>query len=215
MTNPRRPRGRRPLTALGAAAAIALALCLSACATGASGAAASTSTIDEYAQAAGIQPDLVYTTEIDGYDLAPQSVGAGAAEGMTATWFNQSTAAMVTIRTDTGEMTANSCAQTPVWDASDEVVSCTDEGDGIWRRVAGTTQEYMATRDGATIRVTGDNGAPASDLLAAAKALHVPSEAELDLLFSDLPDAPATPVVRGDLPENGDGAPIDPTGPGG
>lgn len=41
------------------------------------------------------------------------------------------------------------------------------------------------------------------------------SDAELDLLFSGLPAGPAQPIERGDLPENGDGAPIDPTGPGG
>ncbi|MFG6503392.1 hypothetical protein [Microbacterium sp. P05] len=59
------------------------------------------------------------------------------------------------------------------------------------------------------------NDAPSADLLAAAEAAHVPSEGQLELLFSDAPEAPATPVERGDLPENGDGAPIQPTGPGG
>jgi hypothetical protein len=45
--------------------------------------------------------------------------------------------------------------------------------------------------------------------------LHVPSDAELERLFSDVPEAPAEPVERGDLPDDGDGAPIDPVGPGG
>jgi len=44
--------------------------------------------------------------------------------------------------------------------------------------------------------------------------VHVPSEAELDLLFSDLPVAPGAPTERGNLPENGVGAPMDPVGPG-
>lgn len=45
--------------------------------------------------------------------------------------------------------------------------------------------------------------------------MHVPSDTELELLFSDIPESPAGPVERGDLPENGDGAPIDPVDPGG
>jgi len=156
----------------------------------------------------------VYTTEVDGYDLAPQSVGPGADEGMSATWVNGSTSAMLTIRTESGDLTAASCEETPLWEAPDETVTCTDEG-GIWHRSGGNIHEYIAVRDGALIRVTGMNDAPPADLLAAAKAAHVPSDAELELLFSDLPEVPADPVERGDLPKDGDGAPIDPSGPGG
>lgn len=189
-----------------------VALSLAGCATDST--PASPDTIAGYADAAGIAPGLVYTTDVDGYELAPQSVGPGAGSGMTATWFNQTTGALLTIRTDSGDMTAASCVETPVWDAPDEPVTCTDEG-GVWHRSAGSIHEYVAVRDGVLIRVTGMNDAPRADLLAAANAAHVPSAAEIDLLFSDLPDAPGDPVERGDLPENGDGAPIDPTGPGG
>lgn len=170
--------------------------------------------IAERASVVGIAPELVYTTAVDGYDLAPQSVGQSDAEGMSATWVNAGTGAMLTIRTDRGELTMASCAEIPLWDAYDEAVTCTDE-DGVWHRSAASVHEYIAGHDGALIRVIGANGAPRSDLLAAAKAVHVPTDAELDLLFSDLPEAPAEPVERGDLPENGDGAPIDTVGPGG
>ncbi|MDF2508338.1 MAG: rane protein, partial [Microbacterium sp.] len=172
------------------------------------------SSIAERASVVGIAPELVYTTEVDGYDLAPQSVGPGAAEGMSATWVDESTGAMLTIRTDRGELTAASCAETPLWDAPDEPVTCTDE-EGVWHRSGGAIHEYIAVRDGALIRVTGMSDASPEELLAAAKAVHVPSEAELALLFSDLPEVAPEPVERGDLPENGDGAPIDPVGPGG
>ena len=65
------------------------------------------------------------------------------------------------------------------------------------------------------IRVIG-TGSPPEDLKAAAQAAHVPSAAELEFLFSDAPELPTgPPVERGDLPENGDGAPIDEPGPGG
>jgi hypothetical protein len=208
-----------PLRA-GAPAAVSVLIALvtvslGGCASGAPGrGAADPESIAERASAVGIAPELVYTTEVDGYDLAPQSVGTGAADGMSATWFNETTGAMVTIRTDSGEMTAASCVETPLWEAPDEAVTCTDEG-GIWHRSGGIVHEYVAVRDGVLIRVSGMNDASPADLLAAAKAVHVPTDAELELLFSDLPEVPEVPVERGDVPENGDGAPIDPVGPGG
>lgn len=208
-------RRTRPARAAAAAAAIAVAVVLGGCASTAAGAdAADADVIAERAGAVGIAPDLVFTTTVDGYDLAPQSVGPGAADGMSATWFNDGTGAMLTIRTDRGELTADSCAATPLWDAPDETVTCTDE-EGVWHRSGGGIHEYIAMNGGALIRVTGMNGATPAELLAAAKAVRVPSEAELDLLFSGLPTGPAVPVERGDLPENGDGAPVDPVGPGG
>jgi hypothetical protein len=198
-----------------AAALVSICVSLAGCASTTSGAnAADPDAIAEVAAGAGIAPELVFTTEVDGYDLAPQSVGPGAADGMTATWFNNGTGATLTIRTDAGELTGASCAATPLWDAPDEAVTCTYE-DGIWHRSGGGIHEYIAVRDGALIRVTGMDDASQEDLLAAATAVRVPSEAELELLFSDLPPSSGQPVERGDLPENGDGAPIDPTGPGG
>jgi hypothetical protein len=195
---------------------VVVALSLAGCATASPGAAATAdpTLIAERASAVGIAPELVYTTEVKGYDLAPQSVGVGAAEGMSATWFNATTGAMLTIRTDHGELTAASCVETPMWDAPGGTVTCTEE-EGAWHRSSGGVHEYIAVRGDALIRVTGAGNAPPADLLAAAKAVHAPANAELERLFSDLPSAPAVPVERGDLPENGDGAPIDPTGPGG
>lgn len=188
---------------------------LAACASMTPGAdAADASSIAERAGALGVAPDLVYTTEVDGYELAPQSVGPGAADGMSASWFNETTGALFTIRTDHGELTAASCAGTPLWDAPHAAVTCTDE-DGVWHRRGGGIEEYVAVHDGALIWVTGTNAASPGDLLQAAENVRVPTDAELDQLFADAPEAPTEPVERGDLPENGDGAPIDPVGPGG
>jgi hypothetical protein len=192
-----------------------VALSLSGCASQTPGTdAADPSLIAERASVVGIAPELVYTTQVDGYDLAPQSVGPGAADGMSATWVHETDGAMLTIRTDRGELTAASCVETPLWEAPDEPVTCTDEK-GVWHRSGGAVHEYIAVRDGALIRISGMYDASPADLLAAAEAVRVPSDAELELLFSDLPEVARTPVERGDLPENGDGAPIDPVGPGG
>ena len=175
--------------------------------------AASPGTIADYTSAVGIAPELVFTTELDGYELAAQSVGPGAADGMTATWFNGGTGAMVTIRSDFGDVTQESCEAMPMMDAPDAAVACADE-DGIWHRTGGGAHEYIAVREGAMIWVTGID-ASSDDLLTAAENVRVPSDAELEQLFSEAPDAPGQPVERGDLPENGDGAPVDPIGPGG
>ena len=173
---------------------------------------------DEMAEAArslGIAPDLVYTTDADGYDLAVQSVGRNGEEGLSATWFNDATGAMLTIRTDRGELTAADCPSTPLDEAFDAAVQCEQEAGGLWHRSAGDAHEYVVARGGVLIRVSGA-GTPPEELRAAAVAVHVPSADELALLFSDAPELPTgPPVERGDVPEDGDGAPVDPVGPGG
>lgn len=204
----------RPTVAVVIAAS--LAVTVTACATGAgAGTPADSGQIAEGARSLGIAPEFVYTTDVDGYDLAVQSVGANGAAGLSATWFNNSTGGMLTIRTDRGELTAETCPATPLEEAPDTAVTCEHDGDGVWHRSAGAAHEYVATRGGVLIRVSG-SGAPPEDLRAAAQAAHVPSSAELELLFSDAPELPTgPPVERGDIPENGDGAPIDEPGPGG
>ena len=197
---------------LAVVAVASVCVALAGCASGSE--AASQEAIAEAASASGIAPELVYTTEVDGYDLAPQSVGPGAADGMTATWFNSSTGATLTIRSDFGELTEASCAATPLWVGPSGSVTCARE-DGVWHRSAEGSHEYVAVREGALIWVTGMDDASQSDLLTAAKNVHVPSAAELELLFSEVPKTAGEPEERGNLPANGDGAPIDPSGSGG
>lgn len=196
--------------------AATLAVTVTGCATAAGGGApADSEQIAESALSLGIAPELVYTTGVDGYDLAVQSVGLNGSSGLSGTWFNESTGGMLTIRTDFGELTAETCPETPLEEAYDAAVSCEEDDGGLWHRSAGDAHEYVVTRGEVLIRVSGQ-GAPVEDLRAAAQAVHVPSVAELELLFSDAPAQPTgMPVERGDLPENGDGAPIDPSGPGG
>lgn len=208
----RTSRARTVASAICTAMAALLLAALTAC--GPAPSPADDDAIAERASVFGIAPELVYTTEVEGYDLAPQSVGPFGSEGMSATWFDDSTGAMLTLRTERGALTEASCAQAPLEEAPGQPVTCTRE-DGVWDRSAGELHEFVAERDGALIRVSGMNGVPPDDLRAAAVAARAPSDAELDLLFSDAPDEPGEPVERGDLPDNGDGAPIDPVGPGG
>ncbi|MDR6200216.1 hypothetical protein QE374_002125 [Microbacterium sp. SORGH_AS428] len=178
------------------------------------GSPASADEIAERVAAAGISTDLVFTTAVPGYTLAPQSVGVSDEDGMSATWIRDGSGAMISLRTQRGGMTAETCAALPMWDDPATPVTCTEQ-DGIWHREHDGAHEDIVVRDGASVRVIGSAGATADEIDAAAKAVHVPSSTELDELFSDTPRTPPTPVERGDLPDNGDGAPIQPSGPGG
>ncbi|QCQ17180.1 hypothetical protein [Microbacterium sp. RG1] len=183
------------------------------CATSA-GNPASADAIAERVGEVGISADLVFTTAVPGYTLAPQSVGVSNDDGMSATWIRDGSGALISLRTQRGDMTAETCAALPMWDDPETPVTCTEQ-DGIWHRERNGTHEDIVVRAGATVRIIGSAGATADEIDAAAKAVHVPSSTELDHMFSDTPRTPPTPVERGDLPENGDGAPIQPSGPGG
>ncbi|GAB3149421.1 membrane protein [Microbacterium neimengense] len=203
-------RASRPLTG----ALLALATVVAAgCATS-TGSPASTDEIAERVGAVGISADLVFTTEVAGYTLAPQSVGVSNDDGMSATWIRDGSGALISLRTQRGDMAAETCAALPMWDDPETPVTCTEQ-DGIWHREHNGAHEDIVVRDGAWVLIVGSAGATTDEIDAAAKAVHVPSLTELDRIFSDTPRTPPTPVERGDLPENGDGAPIQPSGPGG
>lgn len=207
-----RPAHLRAMAAMGIASVVALAM--TACAPGGTPVAdaADPEVIAATAADLGVAPDLVFTTVADGYELEPNSVGPFNVEGMSATWFDGESN-MLTLRTGRGEMTRDTCADTPLEETGDVPSTCVEEH-GVWHRSAGEAHEYVAVHGGALIRVSGA-GVPAADLREAAHAVHVPSEAELSLLFSAERASLSGPVERGDIPENGDGAPIDPIGPGG
>ena len=198
------------------AVAASVTFVLAGCATGAGGSSpAEPGQIAERAASLGIDAELVYTTRVDGYELAVQSVGPSNSVGMSATWFDNGTGEMLTLRTAYGELSAESCPAIPIEEAYDAAVTCEQTADDLWHRWAAGAHEYVAVRDDVLVRVSSA-GAPPEDLRAAADAAHVPSAAELDRLFADAPEnPPGPPVERGDLPENGDGAPVDPQGPGG
>ncbi len=203
-------RASRPL--LGALLAL-VTVGAAGCATS-GGSPASADAIADRVGAVGISADLVFTTEVAGYTLAPQSVGVSNGDGMSATWTRDGSGAMISLRTHRGGMTAETCAALPMWDDTETPVTCTEQ-DGTWHREHNGAHEDIVVRDGAWVLVIGSSGATTDEIDAAAKAVRVPSPTELDYLFSDTPRTPPTPVERGDLPEKGDGAPIQPSGPGG
>jgi hypothetical protein len=158
---------------------------------------AGTAAIASWSQPAGIAPELVYVTEIDGFDLATQSVGVMGDDGMSAAYVRLAggDGGTVMLTTARGPATAvAACDELP--DTVEAPLRCSVE------------------RGDAYVVLEGQ-GVEASTLRAAADAVRVPREDELDHLFTDLPALSGTPVERGDLPPGGDGAPIDPPGAGG
>ncbi len=144
----------------------------------------------------GIAPELVHVTEVDGFELATQSVGVMGDDGMSAVYVGSGSGAAGTVMLATSRRPSPDvvpCADLP--DSSEPVLRCAVEHGDVHVLLEGTDV------DAATLR-------------AAAEAVRVPGGAELDRLFADVP-TPEPPVERGDLPPDGDGAPLDPSGAGG
>lgn len=156
---------------------------------------ASPGAIATRSEPAGIAPELVYVTDVDGFELATQSVGVFGDDGMSAAYL-RSGAAIASVMLTTSRDPAPDvvpCAELP--DSSEAVLRCAVERDGVHVLLDGEDVE-------------------AETLRAAAEAVRVPGADELDHLFSDVPTG-QTAVERGDLPPEGDGAPLNEPGPGG
>lgn len=144
----------------------------------------------------GIAPDLVYVTDLDGFDLATQSVGVVGDEGMSAAYVrvdDDGVATVMLMSARAGQVTGVPCADLP--DTAEPPVRC------------------VVDRGAATVLLEGDV-VDAATVRAAGAAVRLPYAHELDDLFSELP-TPGPPVQRGDLPPEGDGAPMDPPALGG
>ncbi|MEU6715735.1 hypothetical protein ABZ897_30085 [Nonomuraea sp. NPDC046802] len=86
--------------------------------------------------------------------------------------------------------------------------SCERDGDG-WFTVNEGRQEYVAVRAGHYVRLICAVGQVERAVLKRA------AEGARAAAAKGTPGPAPTPVERGDLPSKGDGAPIQPTGPGG
>ena len=184
-------------------AAIVLAvpaiLALGACAgSGGAGDPALPTAIATWSEPAGIAPDLVYVTDVEGFELNTQSVGVMGDDGMSAIYVRYGGEALATVMLTTSrDLTSNDvpCAELPDSSEPAPVLRCAVE------------------RGDAYIALDGED-VDAATVRAAAEAVRVPRADELDHLFADVQVAEA-PVERGDLPSEGDGAPLNEPGPGG
>ncbi|AKG45181.1 hypothetical protein ACWD33_02535 [Streptomyces xiamenensis] len=141
----------------------------------------------------GVAPELIYLTEIPGHTLAPQSAGVIGEDGWGCSYVS-ATGGTIELRVERAEPGA----------ADTDITA---------DRAAGIT-EFHRIRDGVRISVvTTDPDADPDLLRAALEAAHPADAAEL---AEALPQEDGgAPVRRGDLPPNGDGAPLDPEGAAG
>ncbi|WP_051639816.1 hypothetical protein [Cellulomonas sp. URHE0023] len=183
-----------------AAPAVMFALTLAACASAAGGTTSPTAmgpaTADEIAiwtEYAGIAPDLVYVTEVDGFELWPMYVGVVGDDGMSV-GYGRNDGSTVLLRIDRlADPSVAPCAELP--DASEAVLRCSLE------------------RGDAYIVLEGEGVDPAV-LRTAADSVRVPRADELSELFAELP-TPMAPVERPDLEQGGEVQQSGPTPLGG
>jgi hypothetical protein len=177
--------------------ALALGACAGRAGTGTSPSATpDATTIASRMAWAGIAPELVYVTDLDGFELATQSVGVMGDDGMSAVYVRYDGDTLGTVMLTTSRNPAPSavpCADLP--DSAEPVLRCAVE------------------RGVAQVVLEGEGVEP-TILRAAGESVREPRPDELAGLFVDLP-TPAPPVERGDLPPGGDGAPMDEPGLGG
>lgn len=154
--------------------------------------------IAAWSEPAGIAPELVYVTGVEGFELATQSVGVMGDDGMSAAYVRSGGGAVGTVMLTTSRDPAPNvvaCAELPDSSEPQPVLRCAVERGDV----------HVAL-DGADVE--------AATMRAAAEGVRVPGAEELGHLFADVPTT-EVPVERGDLPPNGDGAPLDPPGVGG
>ncbi|GIG23732.1 membrane protein [Cellulomonas chitinilytica] len=154
--------------------------------------------IAPWATPTGIAPELVYVTDVEGFDLATQSVGVVGDDGFSAIYTRAGDGVLSTVALTT--------APTAVVDLS-VVAPCAELPD------APAALRCAVVRGEAYVLLEGQD-VEAATLRAAGAAVRLPRVDELPYLFTDVM-VPSAPVVRGDLPPFGDGAPVDPERAGG
>ncbi|MFI7272566.1 hypothetical protein [Streptomyces sp. NPDC049879] len=153
--------------------------------------------------------DMVYVTEAPGFTLAVQSVGPLNASGFQSSYTDASGAVLHLTVDHAPRDTEDLC---PVLTGGEGWFCATDGG--VWTASSDASGELRArVEDGRLITVAGDTSVPAEALDAALEAAHQADAEELAATLPDAPDDDGTPVERGDLPANGDGAPVDPVDP--
>ncbi|TDC27606.1 hypothetical protein E1265_01255 [Streptomyces sp. 8K308] len=178
---------------------LTLAIPLTAC-----GAGASPDRAELEARAAALESavELVYVTEVSGFELAPQSVAPAGADGFQSTYVASADGATIHLVVDRGTVDPATCG-------------CEPDGEHVWYR-AGDTHAYLREEDGHTVTVEGPSDTVTRETLRA--ALDEAHPADDEELAATLPEAQGdagVPAERGDLPAHGDGAPVDPEGASG
>lgn len=175
----------------------------------------------ERAHQAGLEPDLVYVVDVDGYRRAAGGTGPYGDSGFQDIYVSSS-GSDIRLTVERAALDDDGCPGLPIPAAEPvaAVVTCVNDGGG-WERTSGDRQEYARVDGGRLVRVSGRTDATTMDLLrSAATDAHPATADELDELLPAGPagdgrDSSGGGVARGDLPATGDGAPDNSVGPGG
>jgi hypothetical protein len=160
------------------------------------------------AEAAGFAADLVYVTEVDGYDLAAGGSGVYGDAGYQAI-YSSSRGDDLRLTVERASLDAGTCPALPIPGAESAAVRCVRDGDG-WSRVAGDRREYAVAEGDRLVRVSGTSAATSPEMVRSAAVDARPATG--DELEALLPPA-STVVERGDI--KGDSAPDNGVGAGG
>ncbi|MEU0426679.1 hypothetical protein ABZ235_24285 [Streptomyces canus] len=137
--------------------------------------------LDAAAKTWGVEPELVYVTEVSGYTVFQASVGEYDGE-FVAAYRSKDRATRFGLFVDQGTLTAENCSEQPLGEVTAKRVSCERDGDA-WYRQAGASHEYAIPRDGVVIRLIADTEkVDRAVLREAAEAVHRPDDAELAAL---------------------------------
>ncbi|MET9242615.1 hypothetical protein [Nonomuraea sp. NPDC003709] len=148
----------------------------------------------DLARRQGAAPELMYVVDLPGYEVSEQSVGVINDDGFGAVYTSPD-GKRVELRIDRGPYVRTG--------------TCERDGGG-WYAVNGGEQEYVAVRKDHHIRLICPVGQVDRAVLKQAAQGARPATGT----GPPAPSPPA-PVERGDLPRNGDAAPIRRRGPGG
>ncbi|WFB07805.1 hypothetical protein LRS74_12690 [Streptomyces sp. LX-29] len=171
------------------------------------------------AKALEIQLDMVYVTEVKGFDVAEQSVNVYGDHGFQSAYVAAKGGGMIQLSVDEKRTGSDDCAIAGST-TNGEKVRCERDGQGEYR-VSGTAHEYVRNEENRAIRLHADRASVDRDTLrAAAEAAHQADDAEIDSVLPQEPrgadgDGGAGGVERGDLPTTGDGAPNNDVGASG
>lgn len=166
----------------------------------------------------GVDPALVHTIELPGFELAEQSAGVLGDADYGAVYLPVEPPYTVEVHLEVrdGSYDASRCERDPLRGPSGgvpaTVESCEVEAGGWYRRGA-YAHEYVVRLDGHHLVVSAPLDALDREALTTAA---LSARRQDGTTSSPLP--PSSPATRGDLPSNGDGAPVDPYGespPGG
>ncbi|MGW7055051.1 hypothetical protein [Streptomyces sp. NPDC054887] len=165
--------------------------------------------------------ELVYVTEVPGFELAKQSVGVIGHDGFFAAYVSAGTGGQIQLSVDRKQPDRSGCPKPAEGSATAGGGACERDGD-LWYRATGTTHEYARAHDGHVVRVGADAGlVDRATLRRAAENAHRADTGELDEVLppsgrvsGDGAGADEMPE-RGDLPPVGDGAPRNDVGASG